>query len=148
MKPETEAARLVLAEGSARMPLPPGDSFVPVDEIDSLVPVDYPILGARIGVRDETARSIGRYVANLIEDGSTIQMGIGTISDPVLQFLREQENLAVHTEMISDGMMHRAYGAWSGPSRSPRPRTQGDRLHRKLLRAPGDEHRRGFLPRA
>ncbi len=106
VKPATEAARLVIAEVNARMPRTLGDSFVHVDDIDLLVPVDYPILEAVIGVPDETARSIGRYIANLIEDGSTIQMGIGTIPDSVLEFLREKKNLGVHTEMFSDGMMH------------------------------------------
>jgi len=88
------------------MPRPLGDSFIHVDDIDHLVPVDYPILESTHPPADQVARDIGRHIANLVEDGSTLQMGIGTIPDSVLYYLREKKDLGVHTEMFSDGMMH------------------------------------------
>ncbi|HLN51297.1 MAG: GNAT family N-acetyltransferase [Thermoplasmata archaeon] len=106
VKPATEAAHLVIAEVNAQMPRALGDSFLHVDDIDFLVPVDYPILEAAIGVPDEIARLIGKQIASLVEDGSTLQMGIGTIPDSVLYYLKDKKDLGVHTEMFSDGMMH------------------------------------------
>ncbi len=105
VKPATEAASLVIAEVNEQMPRTLGDSFIHVDDIDFLVPVDYPILETTHPQPDEVARNIGRHIANLIEDGSTLQMGIGTIPDSVLLFLREKKDLGIHTEMFSDGMM-------------------------------------------
>ena len=106
VKPATEAANLVIAEVNEQMPRTLGDSFLHVDDIDFLVPVNYPILETQVGVADEIARNIGKYIANLIEDGSTLQMGIGTIPDSVLYYLRDKKDLGIHTEMFSDGMMH------------------------------------------
>ncbi len=106
VKPATEAAHLVIAEVNAQMPRALGDSFLHVDDIDFLVPVNYPILEAAVGVPDEIARLIGKQIASLVEDGSTLQMGIGTIPDSVLYYLKDKKDLGVHTEMFSDGMMH------------------------------------------
>ncbi len=106
VKPATEAASLVIAEVNEQMPRTLGDSFIHVDDIDFLVPVDYPILETTHPQPDEVARNVGRHIANLIEDGSTLQMGIGTIPDSVLFFLRDKKDLGIHTEMFSDGMMH------------------------------------------
>ena len=106
VKPATEAARVVIAEVNAQMPRALGDSFLHVDNINLLVPVDYPILETTVGVPDEIARTLGKHIASLIEDGSTLQMGIGTIPDSVLYYLKEKKDLGIHTEMFSDGMMH------------------------------------------
>ena len=106
VKPGTEAARLVIAEVNPQMPRTLGDSFLHVDDIDYLVPVDYPILEAPVGQPDEIARAIGQHIATLVVDGSTLQMGIGTIPDSVLYSLRGKKDLGVHTEMFSDEMMH------------------------------------------
>ena len=106
VKPATESASVVIAEVNRRMPRTLGDSFLHVDDIDVLVPVDYPIPETSHPEPDEVARNLGRHIANLIEDGSTIQMGIGTIPDSVLYNLRDKKDLGIHTEMFSDGMMH------------------------------------------
>jgi len=106
VKPATEAAHMVIAEVNAQMPRALGDSFLHVDDIDFLVPVDYPILEAKVGESNEIARTIGKHIASLVEDGSTLQMGIGTIPDSVLYYLKEKKDLGIHTEMFSDGMMH------------------------------------------
>ena len=105
VKPATEAAHRVIAEVNTQMPRALGDSFLHVDDIDLLVPVNYPILETTVGVPDEIARTLGRHIASLVEDGSTLQMGIGTIPDSVLYFLKDKKDLGIHTEMFSDGMM-------------------------------------------
>ncbi len=105
VKPAAEAAQRVIAEVNSRMPRTLGDSFIHVDDIDLLVPVDYPIPEAPMGVPDEVAKRIGRHIADLVEDGATLQMGIGTIPDSVLYYLTDKKDLGVHTEMFSDGMV-------------------------------------------
>ena len=105
VKPAAEAAQRVIAEVNDRMPRTLGDSFIHIDDIDLLVPVSYPVPEAPMGVPDEIAKKIGRHIADLIEDGATLQMGIGTIPDSVLYYLTDKKDLGVHTEMFSDGMM-------------------------------------------
>ena len=105
VKPAAEAAHRVIAEVNSRMPRTLGDSFIHVDDIDLLVPVDYPIPEAPMGAADDVAKKIGRHIADLVEDGATLQMGIGTIPDSVLYYLTDKKDLGVHTEMFSDGMM-------------------------------------------
>ncbi len=105
VKPATEAARVVVAEVNRRMPRALGDCFIHVRDIDFLVPSDTPILESKHGEADETAKCIARHIANLIVDGATLQLGIGTIPDAVLGFLDNFKNLGIHTEMFSDGVI-------------------------------------------
>ena len=105
VKPAAENARVVLAEVNERMPRTLGDSFIHVDDLDALVPVAYTLPEARHAEPDHVAKAIGRHIASLVEDGATLQMGVGTIPDSVLHFLRGKKDLGVHTEMFSDGMM-------------------------------------------
>jgi acyl-CoA hydrolase/N-acetylglutamate synthase-like GNAT family acetyltransferase len=103
-----EAADLVLAEVNRHMPRTHGDSFLPVSKIDRLVPVDSALLELKAEPPGEIEAAIGRYVATLVPNGATIQMGIGTIPDAVLAALSGHSDLGVHTEMLSDGVMHLA----------------------------------------
>lgn len=105
VKPAAEAARTVIAEVNEQMPRVLGDCFIHVDDIDFMVPSDRQILEAPQGSPDETAARIGRHIASLIEDGSTLQLGIGTIPDAVLSQLGHLKNLGLHTEMFSDGVI-------------------------------------------
>jgi RimJ/RimL family protein N-acetyltransferase len=86
------------------MPRALGDSFVHVSRLDGMIPVDLPLLESAHGEPDDVARRIGRHIANLIDDGSTLQMGIGTIPDAVLANLGEKD-LGVHTEMFTEGLI-------------------------------------------
>jgi acyl-CoA hydrolase/GNAT superfamily N-acetyltransferase len=97
-----EAARLVLAEVNPRMPRTLGDSFLHVDRIDRLVPVDYPLPEHIPPPLDEVAREIGRHVASLIQNGATLQIGIGRIASAIVGALDGKEDLGLHTEMLSD----------------------------------------------
>jgi acyl-CoA hydrolase/GNAT superfamily N-acetyltransferase len=105
VKPAAECARYVIAEINPRMPWTLGDSFIHVNDIDVLVENEAPILELSYPEADELARQIGQNIARLIDDGSTLQMGIGTIPDSILASLHDKRDLGVHTEMLSDGVI-------------------------------------------
>ncbi|MDM8527249.1 GNAT family N-acetyltransferase [Anaerolineales bacterium HSG24] len=105
VKAAAESARHVVAEINPNMPRTLGDSFIHVNCIHALVPSDEQILEAPQGQIDDVAQRIGQHIADLIEDGSTLQLGIGTIPDAVLSCLGEKKDLGIHTEMFSDGVI-------------------------------------------
>jgi acyl-CoA hydrolase/GNAT superfamily N-acetyltransferase len=100
-----DSAELVLAEVNPNMPRTHGDSFLHVSRIDALVPVDRPLPEHMSPPPGEVERAIGEHVARLVPNGATLQAGIGSIPDAVLEALREHRDLGVHTEMLSDTMM-------------------------------------------
>jgi len=104
-KTAAEVARVVIAEVNPRMPRTLGDSFIHVSKITHVVEVDYPLPEVRMGEPSPIQQAIGQHVAGLIEDGSTLQMGIGGIPDAVLQYLGDKKHLGVHTELFSDGVI-------------------------------------------
>ena len=103
-----DTADLILAEVNPNMPRTLGDSFLHVDRIAQLVPVDVPLPELAPQPLDDVCREIGRNVASLIPDGATLQMGIGRIPDATLAALADRNDLGVHTEMLSDGVMQLA----------------------------------------
>jgi len=105
VKSAAEAAHVVVAEVNEQMPRTLGDCFIHVRDIDMLVPSNEPVLEASQGEPDELSRHIARHIANLVEDGATLQLGIGTIPDAVLHYLVDFKNLGIHTEMFSDGVI-------------------------------------------
>ena len=105
VKTASQVARIVIAEVNERMPRTLGDSFIHVSKIDYAVPVDYPLAELPMGETNELSMQIGEHIASLIEDGSTMQMGIGAIPDAVLNYLGDKQDLGVHTELFSDGVM-------------------------------------------
>jgi acyl-CoA hydrolase/GNAT superfamily N-acetyltransferase len=105
VKAAAESARLVIAEVNVHMPRSLGDSFIHANQIDCMVVSDQPILETTPDAPDEVAQRIGRHIAELIEDGATLQMGIGTIPDAVLACLGDKKELGIHTEMFSDGVI-------------------------------------------
>jgi len=98
-------ARIVIAEVNDRMPRTLGDSFIHVSKLTHVVPVSYQVPEHRMGEITELEKKIGGYCAALIEDGSTMQMGIGGIPDAVLTFLGTKRDLGIHTELFSDGVI-------------------------------------------
>ncbi len=100
-----KCARIVIAEVNRQMPRTYGDSFLHLSGIDYMVMTDRPLLELPRHPMTELHRAIGRHIAGLIEDGSTLQMGIGGIPDAVLFYLREKNDLGIHTEMFSDGIV-------------------------------------------
>ena len=104
-KTAAETARIVIAEINDRMPRTLGDSFIHVSKLTHAVPVSYPLLDHRMGEVTEIERRVGHFCASLIEDGSTLQLGIGGIPDAVLSFLGTKKDLGIHSEMFSDGVV-------------------------------------------
>jgi 4-hydroxybutyrate CoA-transferase len=104
-KPATEAAKMVIAQVNPRMPRVHGDNFIHVSKIKAFVEVDDPLVEIVQGTVSDRNKNIGQNVASLIEDGSTLQMGIGGIPDAVLLYLEDKRDLGIHTEMFSDGVV-------------------------------------------
>jgi len=102
VKAAIESADVVIAEVNPRMPRTLGDSFLHVNQLHQLVENETPIFEFPVSPPDEVARRIGHHIAELVEDGSTLQMGIGAIPDAVLSRLYDKLDLGIHTEMFSD----------------------------------------------
>ncbi|MBF0340475.1 MAG: GNAT family N-acetyltransferase [Magnetococcales bacterium] len=99
------SARCVIAQINPSVPRTFGESFIHVSAIHACIEADLPMPILPPPELDDVAMRIGKYVAQLIEDGSTLQMGIGRIPDAVLRALPNHKNLGIHTEMFSDGVI-------------------------------------------
>jgi acyl-CoA hydrolase len=104
-KAAAENAKLVIAQVNEEMPRILGDSFVHVSRVHKVVEVSEPLFGLKKKPFSEVERKIGAHIADLITDGSTLQLGIGGIPDAVLESLEGRRDLGIHTEMVSDGIM-------------------------------------------
>lgn len=104
-KPATQCAELVIAQVNDQMPVIRGDNFINIKDIDYLVEYSTPMLELPPPKIGEVEEKIGQYCASLVEDGSTLQLGIGAIPDAVLMSLGEKKDLGIHSEMISDGVV-------------------------------------------
>lgn len=100
-----ECAKIVVAQINPQMPRTHGDALVHISDIDHAVFVDTPLPEVKMPELTDIDRAIGSYVAEMIEDGSTLQMGIGSIPNAVLASLLGHKDLGIHTEMFSDGLI-------------------------------------------
>jgi acyl-CoA hydrolase len=100
-----QSAKYIIAEINPNMPRTHGDSFLHVSSFHALVESDRPIHEAHPTEPTEAEMQIGRHIANLVEDGATLQLGIGSIPNAVLSALGNHRRLGVHTEMFSDGVI-------------------------------------------
>lgn len=100
-----ENAKIVIAQVNPQMPRTFGDGILHVSEIDYLVEVDVPIYAHEVVPFTKEEEKIGGFIASLIEDRSTLQMGIGSIPDAALSKLKNHKDLGIHTEMFSDGVI-------------------------------------------
>lgn len=100
-----EKADTVIAIVNPNVPRAFGDAMIHIDDIDLFVEDDSELITAAPGPISETDRKIGRYVAELVEDGATLQMGIGAIPNAVLSMLGNHKDLGVHSEMFADGIL-------------------------------------------
>lgn len=105
VKAAVEKARTVIAQVNAEMPRVHGDSFLHMDQVTYLLPHDEPLLEYHRLVADEIAERIGRYVARIVRNGDTLQVGYGSIPNAILMNLREKQHLGVHTELLTDGVV-------------------------------------------
>lgn len=110
-KPATEVAKVIIAQINPNMPRTLGDCFIHVDKLTCCVEVDVPLKElpqVDTSITPEEAavfEKIGRNISELIENGSTLQLGIGAIPDAVLRFLHTKKHLGIHTEMFADGVI-------------------------------------------
>lgn len=100
-----ENASLVIAQVNPNMPRTLGDCFIHVHDIDLLVPSDAAILEVPPPAVTDVTRQIAEYIAALVEDGSTIEFGIGRIPQALVAFLQDKKDLGVHTEMVTDNLV-------------------------------------------
>ncbi|MCK4578686.1 MAG: acetyl-CoA hydrolase/transferase family protein [Candidatus Marinimicrobia bacterium] len=100
-----KASKTVIAEVNPQQPQTQGYSYVHIDELDYLVEVDYPLYTYAAKEPTDEQRKVGENICTLIEDGATLQVGIGSIPDAALSCLKGHRDLGVHSEMISDGIM-------------------------------------------
>ncbi|MCX7834801.1 MAG: 4-hydroxybutyrate CoA-transferase [bacterium] len=110
-KAAAENAKIVIAQINPQMPRALGDCFIHINKLTAIVEADVPLFELPQFEPNVTnpeyivAQKIGEHIAELIEDGSTLQMGIGMIPDAVLNFLVHKRDLGIHTEMFSDGVV-------------------------------------------
>jgi acetyl-CoA hydrolase len=106
-KTPAESAKVIIAEVNQQMPRTLGDSFIHVSRLSHIVPVDYPIVEMPMGDEGDSdvVEKIAGFIADLIPDGATMQLGIGAIPDAVLKYLHHKKDLGVHSELFSDGVI-------------------------------------------
>ncbi len=110
------AARTVIAEVNPAMPRTAGDSRIPVDRIASFVPVETPVVEYLHEPAGEVAEQIARYVARLIDDRSTLQVGLGRVPNEMLAHLTNRRDLAIHSDVITEPIVDLvAAGVVTGP---------------------------------
>jgi len=105
-KAAVEQASLVICQVNINMPRVHGDTFIHMDDVDFILPYDEDLLVYQPEVLTEITDQIGKYVARLVEDGDTIQVGYGSIPNAVMTNLEGKRHLGVHTELLSDGLVN------------------------------------------
>jgi acyl-CoA hydrolase/RimJ/RimL family protein N-acetyltransferase len=105
VKAAVDSASLVIAQVNPNMPRVHGDGFVNIQDVDFIIEHDEPLLEYEANVTDEIAQQIGKYVARIIEDGDTIQVGYGSIPNAILSSLGGKKHLGIHTELLTDGII-------------------------------------------
>ena len=105
-----------------------GDGWISMDDVDYLVPKDEPLLEYIEAVPGEIAQKIGGYVARIVEDGSTIQVGYGSIPNAIVSGLKGKKHLGVHTELLSDGIAE-TDAKWSCGQHSKEHQSRQDHCH-------------------
>lgn len=100
-----ERARLVLAQVNPQMPRTHGDGLIHISKIDRFTEVNEPIHIHQLADVTDVEMRIGEHIAGLVENGSTLQMGIGAIPNAALSQLKHHKHLGIHTEMFSDGII-------------------------------------------
>ncbi|MHA1454129.1 MAG: GNAT family N-acetyltransferase [Promethearchaeota archaeon] len=104
-KPVVDTADLVIAQINPQMPRTNGDTFVHMSHIDHWIYVDEPLIEAIYAEPDEASQKIGKYISRLVENGSTLQMGIGSVPNALFPALMDKKNLSVYSEVFSDGII-------------------------------------------
>lgn len=101
----TECSKMNIAQINKYMPYTYGNSFIHVSQLDHIIEKDEPLIELHPAVLGDVERQIGKNVASLVKDGDTLQLGIGGIPDAVLDALKDKNDMGIHTEMFSDGVV-------------------------------------------
>jgi len=104
-KAAAESAKIVVVEVNNKMPRTLGDSFIHVSQVDKIVEISRELPELSVKKFTSVEEKIGQYIAELVEDGSTIQLGIGGIPNAALKSMEGKKDLGIHTEMVSDGII-------------------------------------------
>ncbi len=105
VKAAVENAPLVVAQVNSNMPRVHGDGFIHIEKVDFIVGHDEPLLEYEAVAPDEVAQQIGKHVASIVQDGDTIQIGYGSLPNAILANFGSKNNLGVHSELLTDGMV-------------------------------------------
>jgi acyl-CoA hydrolase/GNAT superfamily N-acetyltransferase len=105
VKSAVENAQHVIVQVNSAMPRVHGDTFINIKDVDYVVHHDEPLMEYSAEVSDDISQKIGKYVAQLIEDGDTIQVGYGSMPNAILSSLSGRKHLGVHTELLTDGIV-------------------------------------------
>ncbi len=105
VKAATQKASLIIAQINSHMPRTQGDGFININDVDFIIPHDEELLEYALEYPEEIIQEIGRYVARIIEDESTLQVGYGIIPNAVVSYLGDKKHLGIHTELLSDGIV-------------------------------------------
>lgn len=100
-----ECSKKIIAQINPRMPFSYGDPVINLSKIDAYVEVDDPLVEVRTPEPTEAEQKIGNYIASVIPDGATLQIGVGGIPNAVLSALRNHKDLGLHTEAMTDGVL-------------------------------------------
>ena len=104
-KAAVETAKYVIAQVNPNMPRSLGNSFIHISQIHAVVESSLPLFQLHSEPCTDVEFKISQHVATLIEDGSTLQLGIGGIPNAVLSLIKDRRDLGIHTEMVSDGLI-------------------------------------------
>jgi acyl-CoA hydrolase/GNAT superfamily N-acetyltransferase len=105
VKAATLKASLIVAQINSNIPRTQGDGFINIKDVDFILPFDEPLLEYKVEDPGDSIRAIGKYVARIIEDESTLQVGYGIIPNAVVSYLGDKKHLGIHTELLSDGIV-------------------------------------------
>ena len=105
VKAAAENASLVIAQVNSNVPHTQGDGFIHITDVDFIIPHDEPLLEYEAKLDPEIQERIGKYVARLIQDGDTLQIGYGSAPNAILPHLGQKKHLGVHTELLTDGIV-------------------------------------------
>jgi acyl-CoA hydrolase/GNAT superfamily N-acetyltransferase len=104
-KAAVEKASVVIAQVNRYMPRIHGDGFIHIKDVDYILCQDEPLLEYEAIAPDDVAEQIGKYVARIVQDGDTIQVGYGSLPNAILSNLGQKKHLGVHSELLSDGII-------------------------------------------
>jgi acyl-CoA hydrolase/GNAT superfamily N-acetyltransferase len=105
VKAAVQAARVVIVQTNRFMPRAHGETFIHVRDVHYVIPFDEPLLEFKSQVANDIADKIGGYVARIVRDGDTIQVGYGSVPNAIITALKSKKHLGVHTELLSDGIV-------------------------------------------